>query len=319
MRYSIDQGLLRHPLEVEIDGVPPCLFCGEPVTSPSMDGPLVCGACDCGRNRGGSKWTEAQAEERYAHRRSMVATYRVQMIDRRVREMKELLAKMTSHVRYTAIETGESREEGGTSASVAFMAAAWKLMPDLIEVYALRGEEVAKWADASGTAKGECDVLRREVTELRAALVEACDLAPQTERVTELRSLANAPAAVATVVASSRVGDLLGASTEERDRGPWDITIGNRSQFTGAVDQLRTSLRAALEKLQPERILKLRSLIDDPRRSCGGANQGDYERVALPELLAALPDLLAAYEEVAKLTKDAPFVTYELAKGGPWP
>jgi hypothetical protein len=76
VRYFISQGLLRPALEVEIDGVPPCLFCGESVTSPSMDGPLVCGSCDRGRNRDGSKWTEEQAEARYAHRRAKVAEYK---------------------------------------------------------------------------------------------------------------------------------------------------------------------------------------------------------------------------------------------------
>lgn len=34
------------PLSVEHEGPPPCLYCGEPVTRPSMDGPLVCGPCD---------------------------------------------------------------------------------------------------------------------------------------------------------------------------------------------------------------------------------------------------------------------------------
>ena len=82
MRYFISQGLLRPALEVEIEGVPPCLFCGDPVGSPSMDGPLVCGSCDCGRNRDGSCWTEEQAEARYAHRRSKVAEYRTHLIDR---------------------------------------------------------------------------------------------------------------------------------------------------------------------------------------------------------------------------------------------
>ncbi len=165
MRYSISQGLLRPPLEIEIDGVPPCLFCGDPVTRPSMDGPLVCARCDCGNNRDGSKWTEEQANERYAHRRAKVAEYRVQMIDRRVREMKELLSKMAAGpVRYTAIETGESRMEGGASDVAAFTVGAQKLMPDLIELYEQRGEEVAKQVAVSGAVAEERDRWPQTIT-----------------------------------------------------------------------------------------------------------------------------------------------------------
>lgn len=93
MRYSIDQGLLYPALEVEIDGVPPCLLCGEPVARPSMGGPLICGPCDCGNNREGSRWTPEQAKERYAHFRTRVAAYRAQAIDRRAREVRDLLAR----------------------------------------------------------------------------------------------------------------------------------------------------------------------------------------------------------------------------------
>jgi hypothetical protein len=74
--YFISRFPFASPIEVEIEAPPPCLFCGEPVVHPSMDGPLVCGSCDCGRNRDGSKWTEAQAEERWAHRKAQVAKYR---------------------------------------------------------------------------------------------------------------------------------------------------------------------------------------------------------------------------------------------------
>jgi hypothetical protein len=75
MTYYISR-FPNSPIAVEIEGTPPCLFCGEPVTSPSMDGPLVCGACDCGRNHDGSKWTEEQGAERWRHRREQVAKYR---------------------------------------------------------------------------------------------------------------------------------------------------------------------------------------------------------------------------------------------------
>ena len=74
--YYINQFPVGQSIQVEIEGPPPCLFCGEPVTRPSMDGPLVCGSCDCGRDRDGSKWSEAQSEERWAQRRAQVAKYR---------------------------------------------------------------------------------------------------------------------------------------------------------------------------------------------------------------------------------------------------
>jgi uncharacterized Zn finger protein (UPF0148 family) len=42
---------------VEYKYPPPCLYCNEPVVSPSADGPLVCPSCDCGYNKDWSKWT----------------------------------------------------------------------------------------------------------------------------------------------------------------------------------------------------------------------------------------------------------------------
>lgn len=74
--YYINQGLQKPPLEVEIEAPPPCLFCGEPVTSPSMDGPLVCGSCDCGCNRDGSKWTAEESARAWGRRREQIAKYR---------------------------------------------------------------------------------------------------------------------------------------------------------------------------------------------------------------------------------------------------
>lgn len=38
----------KEPLKVTYTGVPPCLWCDEPVVEPSADGPLVCGRCDMG-------------------------------------------------------------------------------------------------------------------------------------------------------------------------------------------------------------------------------------------------------------------------------
>ena len=70
------------PLAIELDAPPPCLFCGDPVVYPSTDGPLVCGLCDCGSNRDGSKWTEAQAIERWLHRGEQIAKYREASADR---------------------------------------------------------------------------------------------------------------------------------------------------------------------------------------------------------------------------------------------
>jgi hypothetical protein len=76
MKYFISRGLLQPPLEVEIEGAPPCLFCGESVYHPSTAGPLVCSSCDCGRNRDGSSWTAAQSRARHAHFRAKIDGYR---------------------------------------------------------------------------------------------------------------------------------------------------------------------------------------------------------------------------------------------------
>jgi hypothetical protein len=76
VRYLVSQGLLQPPIEVEIDGPPPCLYCGAPVTAPSMNGPLVCAPCDMGRNPDGSRWTPDEARDRDAHCRAQVAAYR---------------------------------------------------------------------------------------------------------------------------------------------------------------------------------------------------------------------------------------------------
>jgi hypothetical protein len=59
-------------LVVEIEDPPPCLFCGEPVDSPSSDGPLVCAWCDLGMRRDGAKWTQEEAEQAWEHRRHAI-------------------------------------------------------------------------------------------------------------------------------------------------------------------------------------------------------------------------------------------------------
>lgn len=58
-RYSIG-GVFSPVIVVEIDGVPPCFWCGLSVERPSMDGPLVCWRCDMGVNTDGSRWTSEQ-------------------------------------------------------------------------------------------------------------------------------------------------------------------------------------------------------------------------------------------------------------------
>lgn len=52
--YTISRDISgQPPLRVVHEGVPPCLYCGEPVIRMSTDGPLVCGPCDC---NGGAVW-----------------------------------------------------------------------------------------------------------------------------------------------------------------------------------------------------------------------------------------------------------------------
>jgi hypothetical protein len=80
VRYFINQGLLERPIEIEIESPPPCLYCGTPVTRPSMDGPLVCGPCDMGRNADGSKWTGEQARERRSYFRTKINEYRAAQV-----------------------------------------------------------------------------------------------------------------------------------------------------------------------------------------------------------------------------------------------
>lgn len=76
MKYLINQGLFDPPIEIDLDSPPPCLFCNEPVHSPSMDGPLVCAWCDCGNNRDGTPWTLQQNRQRWEHRRTKIDEYR---------------------------------------------------------------------------------------------------------------------------------------------------------------------------------------------------------------------------------------------------
>lgn len=75
MKYYINRGLFHPPIEVEIEGVPPCLFCNEPVTRPSTDGPLVCPTCDMGANKDGTYWTKEQGEEKHKHFQAQILKY----------------------------------------------------------------------------------------------------------------------------------------------------------------------------------------------------------------------------------------------------
>jgi hypothetical protein len=74
--YSISQGFLCPPIIVYLECPPPCLFCEQPVESPSTDGPLVCAWCDCGVNRDGTEWTEEQACTLWRHREAMLHMYK---------------------------------------------------------------------------------------------------------------------------------------------------------------------------------------------------------------------------------------------------
>jgi hypothetical protein len=70
---------------------PPCLWCGEPVTDPSMDGPLVCPRCDCGFGSGpDGLMTSAEYKRRQEHFRNAVIAIRKAQTDAdrdRVREV----------------------------------------------------------------------------------------------------------------------------------------------------------------------------------------------------------------------------------------
>jgi hypothetical protein len=61
---------------------PPCLWCGESVVEPSMDGPLVCGRCDAGFGSGDDgKMTSYEHRYRQEHIRRAVAEIRLAQTD----------------------------------------------------------------------------------------------------------------------------------------------------------------------------------------------------------------------------------------------
>lgn len=65
------------PLQVAYEGTPPCLWCGEPVVVPSMDGPLVCSLCDCGlvQDEGGvRRWSNSEYQNRLRHFQAVLSS-----------------------------------------------------------------------------------------------------------------------------------------------------------------------------------------------------------------------------------------------------
>lgn len=77
MKYYVGGSLFHPPIELEIpDGPPPCLYCGRAVHSPSMGGPLVCAACDCGSNQDGSQKSSMDYKRGAEHCAALIARYR---------------------------------------------------------------------------------------------------------------------------------------------------------------------------------------------------------------------------------------------------
>lgn len=64
MKTVTYQGLDGAPFTIEYDETAPCWMCGLPVESASMGGTIICPACDCGRNRDGTRWTPEESVER---------------------------------------------------------------------------------------------------------------------------------------------------------------------------------------------------------------------------------------------------------------
>jgi len=73
--YTISRFWKMSDLHIRIQGVPPCFHCGVPVISPSCDGPLICGSCDCGRNADGTRKTDEQYKANKKHFGMMIDAY----------------------------------------------------------------------------------------------------------------------------------------------------------------------------------------------------------------------------------------------------
>jgi len=69
-------GVWRPAVEIEFDGPPTCIYCGDSPIEPSMDGPLVCSHCDMGVNKDGSRKTEEQIHEQRQHFATFTEKYR---------------------------------------------------------------------------------------------------------------------------------------------------------------------------------------------------------------------------------------------------
>jgi hypothetical protein len=89
-------------LDVTIVGIPKCLWCELPVTSPSMDGPLVCPLCDMGRNLDGTKWTSSQYDQKRRNFLRRIAEYKglanpEEEADKAMTKQKEFLKDLLTH------------------------------------------------------------------------------------------------------------------------------------------------------------------------------------------------------------------------------
>lgn len=87
--YYVSQGPfgMDPPLEVISTFPPPCIWCSKPVFYPSMDGPLVCGPCDCGYDDGPAQayWSKEKYEQMAKQRSENIARYRAKMEERRIK------------------------------------------------------------------------------------------------------------------------------------------------------------------------------------------------------------------------------------------
>lgn len=81
--YHLSRAAIGQPpivLKIE-EQPPPCMRCGEPVIASSMDGPLICAACDCGVKPNGQKWTFEDYREAMEHQSQYIEKYRVENED----------------------------------------------------------------------------------------------------------------------------------------------------------------------------------------------------------------------------------------------
>lgn len=193
-QYFISQGL-GPPIEVLIDGVPPCLLCGDPVVHGGTDGPLVCASCACGQSADGARWTLEQSEARNAHKLAKIAEYR-------------------------ALEAGRILSAARAFATLddaAALARARAIVPRLLALCDLRGEALAHYASECGLAKGERSALHDQLTWLRDAVDVACDRMPPSDAVVALRAVVAIDGAVD--IECPTCGAMAGWACEGEDYG----------------------------------------------------------------------------------------------------